>query len=314
MQTLVHKNWCAERQRANSTPLNRPNSKDNDRYQRARLAARSQSSKEKLGWRVQGDAKAQHLCCMFCRCCANGVQCRLDVSVATQEGLLSSMRTSTSFSTTPGGLPRCRPTRPALLARCLALAILATTLFVVPAASEAEASQNLSRCTYASARVLGWVWADGSYRTSSGDFFFRTKSGAVARHMEANLDELGLDYRQGKSKQGHDRFRIELPSYSKSFLLSNPLDHPATTCDPEAFLASVIESESNSNGLILDDPKSIRRTGVIDLLTSLDIKAVDQGFRIKAARTDWPKLRSLPFVACYRVPGGNTNCQLGQTR
>lgn len=224
------------------------------------------------------------------------------------------MRSTTATSLTSAAATPIAPVVSTSWTRRLVVAGLAALFCIIPTTVEADASSNISGCSYASARVLGWVWADGKYRSATDDFFFRTKSGAVARHLETNLNDLGVDYRQGTSKQGHDRFRIVLPGYDASFMTTDPLTHPAISCDPSAFLASVIEAEANKNGLIMDDPKSERRNAIIDVLNRVNIDATDNGFKIRADRNDWPVLRTLPFVSCYRVPGGSGNCVQGQAQ
>lgn len=202
----------------------------------------------------------------------------------------------------------------ASLPRKVLLAALAVLFLALPGTPQAEASSNIGRCSYETARVLGWVWADGKYNESSDDFFFRTKSGAVARHMVSILNDLDLDYRSGQSKKGHDRYRIELPGYDESFMYDDPMQNPAISCRPDAFLASVIEAEANKQGLILDDPTSARRDAITSILDGMNIDSTDSGFKVKADRADWSKFRSLPMIACGRIPGGDVNCSLGQAR
>lgn len=192
------------------------------------------------------------------------------------------------------------------------VALLVTLVPLQSADAQADPAKLPSKCSYHSARLLGWVWADGSYNSENDRFFFRTRSGRVGKHMASVLDELGLDYSDGTSDSGHDTFSIALPGYGSAFAKQNPLENRLVKCDVSAFLASMIEGEGSTDGKIFDDALLKRRNHAVAVANKLGIPTEFLRNQVRVRKVHWSALESLPFVACGRVPGGTDHCIRGQ--
>ena len=188
------------------------------------------------------------------------------------------------------------------------VALLVTLVPLRSAEAQADTARLPDTCSYHSARLLGWVWADGSYNGEKDRFFFRTRSGRVAKHMTSILDELALDYSDGTSDSGHLTFSIALPGYDNAFANQNPVEHQLVKCDMSAFLASVIEGEGSTDGKIFDDALLTRRNHVVAVADNLNIPTEFLRNQVRVPKVHWPSLESIPFVACGRVPGGTDHC------
>ena len=192
------------------------------------------------------------------------------------------------------------------------VALLVTFVPLRSAEAQAGIAKLPDKCSYNSARLLGWVWADGSYNGEKDRFFFRTRSGRIGKHMASILDELALDHADGTSDSGYHWFSIALPGYGEAFATQNPVWHRLVKCDRSAFLASVIEGEGATDGKIFDDALLIRRNHVVAVADKLNIPTEFLRNQVRVPKVHWSALESLPFVACGRVPGGTDHCNPGQ--
>lgn len=198
-------------------------------------------------------------------------------------------------------------------------------------------------CSEHTARLIGVLWADGNWNESnvppngsSRPWFVRfgddsDGGNAIADHYEMILQAHCTAYNRNVNAQPDpdnpgqflsDAFTLSLQdTQNTNTQIDNTIwdlsgvdlyNHPFITCDPQAFMSAVIESEGKATtGQVYDDPSASKRQAIIDFLNQMEITVLngpagtvllDQTIHPNAT---WPGIfQDWPFFKWGRVPGG----------
>jgi hypothetical protein len=163
--------------------------------------------------------------------------------------------------------------------------------------------------SYALSRLIGWWWADGA--TCKGGFTVPARRlSARAKHTRQCATAVGWTVTRTPPIVGA-RLRVAIPPVAK-WAPDIPRWEPelAKVEDPRAALASIIECEGSTAGLLCDDKHDARLDECEALLGRL---LLDGGWKRTAWRDGGGALwvttaealavvQSLPYVATGRVP------------
>lgn len=198
-------------------------------------------------------------------------------------------------------------------------------------------------CSEHTARLIGVLWADGNWNESnvppngtSRPWFLRFRDdsdgeNALADHYELILQAHCTAYNRNVNAQADpnnpgqflsDAFTLSLQdTQNTNTQIDNSIwslsgvelySHPFISCNPQAFMAAVIESEGKDTiGQVYDNPAASKRQAIINFLDLMEITVengpsgtvlLDQTIHPDGT---WPVIfQDWPFFKWGRVPGG----------
>lgn len=193
---------------------------------------------------------------------------------------------------------------------------------------QAEEDQQIDEeqlvADYEESRALGYLFGDGGITSDGEGLFFRNSGFTIARHFESVASNFFGEAFSLNSQE--TRFVVRPENISaEDFLLNGP----ESISDPNAFLASIMETEGSLSGEILDDEHFSRCEFIENLVNDMNPVCATDTFapncaetrrffnrntetgqfctvRLTGNRTNFTEKFSSPafnFVRCNRVPG-----------